>query len=466
MKITKENIKKEFCSAESNLEFCWEVLTDLKEYSINDKNFVDRFIFFQEKLATTIFKLQSIRDLIIIEEKYIVKNKVNYNNNWFISKLRLLSKFKDGIDSIVNISKALGDAYAYFFYQRDLELLSKHFNHQKVINHTSGVGERGELEFIKQIKHIKGEITIFHGITNVLRYGDFSFIDLKSLRVTKIGELKTKKIDNNTLNLRLYILDRYKLESKKLTIKNQDLEKTRKGRQLVGIANFLIPENNTYNSSVRMENPYYSKEIETLIKKAKINKGNCTQVSAGLAFVCIKLKKTKLYRKVLYRKVNKENLTENISETIIETVKNLAKDPKKHNSIIIDQLLYNKDLSDKSIPGTIPLFWHHIDNNLLKQLYFTDCLVVSLFNPIYLIEEVEKMGFTVSSKYANRKEVDNKKSKKEVQQFDYFIPYIVNFLFNESFVINSLKEIESSKANNHKNQFYIKPQQFINFKND
>ena len=55
---------------------------------------------------------------------------------------------------------------------------------------TGIVGERGELEFVKNIKHLEGNLTLFHGITNMLRHGDFSFVDLQRLRITEIGELK------------------------------------------------------------------------------------------------------------------------------------------------------------------------------------------------------------------------------------------------------------------------------------
>ena len=61
---------------------------------------------------------------------------------------------------------------------------------------------------IKNIKHIEGHFTLFHDITNTLRYGDFSFINLKTLKVEKIGELKTKKVDSQTLDLSLTFFKR------------------------------------------------------------------------------------------------------------------------------------------------------------------------------------------------------------------------------------------------------------------
>lgn len=198
MRITRKIIEKAFLEAETNIEFCWEFLVDLKEFNVEDNDWANRLISFQDKLATTIFNLQSIRDSILLEEKGYVKNKKKYKIEWFKSKLRLLASFRDGIDNVVSLTKLLGDSYAYFFYQHDLELLSEHLSHQIVINHNAGIGERGELEFIKKIKHLEGHFTLFHGITNILRYGDFSFVNLKKLKVEKIGELKTSKVDDKS----------------------------------------------------------------------------------------------------------------------------------------------------------------------------------------------------------------------------------------------------------------------------
>ena len=38
--------------------------------------------------------------------------------------MKTLSDYKKGIDYVVNIAKSFGDAFAYFFYQKDLELFN------------------------------------------------------------------------------------------------------------------------------------------------------------------------------------------------------------------------------------------------------------------------------------------------------------------------------------------------------
>ena len=458
---TKKIIKSEFKLAEENLEFCWEVLADFKTLSVKDNNFVDRLLKFQEKLATTIFRLQSIRNNIIAEEKYYVKNKGNYNYEWFKAKMRLLSTFKKGIDSVVRMSKSFGDAFAYFFYQFDEELLSKHLNHQRIINDSADIGKRGELEFIKNIKHIEGHFTLFHDITNTLRYGDFSFINLKTLKVEKIGELKTKKVDSQTLNLTLTYFKRDDVDKKTEPLKNPELEKTRNGRQILGMANLLFNDKRENDLKKQLTNPTYSKEVEKLLLSSKTNQSKYIQVSEGLAFISLKSRKTSLYNNIFHKDFTKYGVNEEFKDIYVEAAKKLIKKDSDNNGIILGQLLYNPDLTDKNTPGTVPLFWHPIDSKVLKQMYFLNTIVISLFNPVHLIEEIEKLGYFVESKYSNKKREDIKPTK-GIDRFDLFISYIINFLMTESFVLESVKHIENEYGNGMNGgnaQILIKPQQ-------
>ncbi len=458
---TKKIIQAEFKLAEESLEFCWNFLSDLKTLSYKENKFVDRLLKFQETLATTIFRLQTVRNNIIAEEKHYIKNKSNYNYAWFKAKMKLLSNFKKGIDSVVNMSKSFGDVFAYFFYQFDQELLAKHLNHRRIINDSADIGKRGELEFIKNIKHIEGHFTLFHDITNTLRYGDFSFINLKTLKVEKVGELKTKKVDSQTLNLSLIYFKREDIDKKDKPLKNPELEKTRNGRQILGMANLLFDEKAENDKKKELVNPTYSKEVEKLLISSKINQSKYIQVSEGLAFISLKSRKTSLYNNIFHKDFTKYGVNEGFMDIYVEAVKNLIKKDSKNNGIIIGQLLYNQDLTDKNIPGTIPLFWHPINNNVLKQMYFLNSIVISLFNPIHLIEEIEKLGYFVDSKYSNKKR-EYTKPTKGIDRFDLFISYIINFLMTETFVIESIQQIENEygKGINGQNaKILIKPQQ-------
>ncbi len=465
MGITTKEIKFEFKLAESALNFCWTTLTKMHDmltpHTVPNTTDVINLISFQDQLATTIFRLQSIRERIIIQEKKIIENKRNYNQDWFVKRLRLLSKFKDGIDKVVNISKSFGDAYAYFFYKFDLELLSNHYSHKRIVNNCAGIGELGELQFIKKIKHVNGNFTIFHGITNILRFGDFSFFDFKTLRIAEIGELKTKKDDGNKLILSIKMLKRPLETDPKRTslIKDIELQKTKKGRQLLGIANLLnhVKEENSKQAS--LSNKHYGDSVQELISVTKNGMVKTAQVSPGLAFVCVKLNKANLYNRIFNQKIKQADKMVNDSA---EIALKLVKKDSPNNSIILGQLLYDIDYTDKNGPGTVPLFWHPIKKDLLKHLYFGECIVMSIFNPTHLVMEIEEMGYVVESKYATRKDYTDNGIRKTLEKFDLFISKIINFLMAESFVVSSLKEIEKIMPTDKETRSFIHTQQHFN----
>lgn len=460
MKLSKKAIKIQFQEAEKTLEWCWQVLSNMKYPDKTKKEAPKQIIIFQDKLAALIFNLHIIREEIISEEKRIVRNKSKYSDKWFVNRLRVLSSFKKGLDKVVNIAKSFGDAYAYFFYRFDLDMLTEHLTHQRVINSTAGIGEWGEIEFLKSIKQIDGNFALFHGITNILRFGDYSFVDLKNNKVIEIGELKTKQKSETEYEFHLHLLkysktrkdNRIETSKKVATPKS-----TRKERQLEGISTFLKNAKDTATFKVDLENNFYYKDLEFLFNTTKVNTGQCKKVSPGLAFSVFKFKKMPLFSKLFSKDVR--HLIDKIEPPVLEIATQLIKPDSNNNSIILGQLLYDPDFSDKNTPGTAPLFWCPLNIDLLKKLYFLEFHVMSLYNPIHLINDVEALGFIVESKYA-----DNTNTKGRIhiiKDFYLFISYIINHLQTESFVVDSLTEAVKKAGGSQDKSILIKLQQRV-----
>ncbi|ATP56248.1 hypothetical protein CPT03_07080 [Pedobacter ginsengisoli] len=459
MSITSKIIRSEFKKAEEAYEFCWDVLITMKTRNMGKGSAV-RLMAFQDKLATAIFELQRVRDMIILEEKAYVKNKSRYQFEWFKNKLQTLSKYKKAIDRMVNIAKDLGDAFAHFFYQFEHDLLNEHLSHEVVINHTSGLGELGELAFVKNIKHLNKEFPIYHGITNILRYGDFSFVDLRTLKISRIGELKTKQVDEKKLNGMLYIIDREKVNQKEAKQRlMEERPKDRRERQILGISKFLSIEDKDPKIDGTIVNESYAIKIGELIDECPINGQLSKQLSPGLAFLCFRFKKASLFHKLLNREIDEvERELEKMFTTIVTK---LVKSEEKRNSLIIGQLLHVDKKFDPCIPGTIPLFWTNMENKALKKIYFKDSHLISLFNPVHLILDVEKMGFQVDSKYSHPPVRTPDKLFAVVQRFDLFIGYIIRHLMTEEFVLDFIREIQKSPYWGTNAKISMKPQQKI-----
>ena len=69
-------------------------------------------------------------------------------------------------------------------------MLRKHLEHPAIRHFPTGIGGRGEVEFIRQARAEK-HFLLHHGITTFLRIGDISFVDLRRRTVSGLGELKS-----------------------------------------------------------------------------------------------------------------------------------------------------------------------------------------------------------------------------------------------------------------------------------
>ena len=94
----------------------------------------------------------------------------------------------------IAIGRSLGDSFAWFFYHSERKHLEEHLKHERQLHMPPGIGGIGELEFLDKTRVIDNHLVIYHGTTTFLRIGDVSFLDMKTLRLTAIGELKTKEI--------------------------------------------------------------------------------------------------------------------------------------------------------------------------------------------------------------------------------------------------------------------------------
>ena len=465
MQVTVKEIKEVFKFCEESSDHCWPVLGALTRGE-STKDLANDLILFQERLAFALFKLQNLRNRIAQRMRYLVEHKKKYKKEWFAGRMKNLTSYSTGSNQVINIGKAIGDAFAFFFYRANLDLLESQYLHKRIQGFVSGIGGEGELAFLQNYKHLDGKLTIYHGTTSILRYGDFSFYDLLEHEITEIAELKTKKLEDNKLELSLTLIGT-KIQKKPKeqvlsTIKphagmdQRIADKLKK--QVEAIAKIVKSQKNKNNYSTNLEGSFYFKEIQDLYSQSGFVKPIFVHAGDGLLFAGMRFPSASLFTRTFNRKY--ERLINNLPQNIIEPAKKLVKQNSKNNGLIMGQLLYNPDFGDKNTSGTIPLFWYPLDGSLLKDLYFSHFIVFSLFNPVHLIEDLQVQGYYVDSKYLSAETRKNKAGfKKGVQHFDLFITYIVNFLQSEKSVLSSVLEaerilLETGTAT----MSYIKPQ--------
>ena len=184
------------------------------------------------------------------------------------------------------------------------EILSKHLKITKPRHLPSGVGGIGEFEFIKGVKSFRNHMVIYHGITNILRFGDVSFLNLENLNVTAIGELKTKRISNKEVEVSVYFTgEKSTVEnafslSKRPQVKKIDLPdrlKQKLIRQLKKTSSSIYKTTSKQMGGMGLRLNNYFKELTDLAKNCKSSKFNFIKVGEGLLLAGVKARKTKFH---------------------------------------------------------------------------------------------------------------------------------------------------------------------------
>jgi hypothetical protein len=206
MAVNIKKIKSVFDQSENSFLKCYDTLEKLKGLKTADSQVATDLITFQERLALALFEFQKLRNQITTEMQGLVSRKERLSKQWFTGRMKRLAGYAEGIDSAINIGKAIGDAFAWHFYRSNLDLLINQYGHRRIPGFVFGTGGAGEMAFLTAQKHLDQKLTIYHGTTNILRYGDFSFYDLMTHEISEIGELKTKKVDDKTLELSLTLI--------------------------------------------------------------------------------------------------------------------------------------------------------------------------------------------------------------------------------------------------------------------
>ena len=191
--ITKEKVKEKINNANDILNKCFNMLMDIKHAR---DNLLDSLLNFQPLLAECLYELMSFYQELKTEEKSLIKDKKEYTLDTFKGIMKENATFSKIVSEVINIGKSLGDAFAWFFYRNNRKELDDHFRHNKTGLYVSGLGGYGELQFVKNTKFIDGLFVLYHGITSMLRVGDFSLCDIQQ-GVLGIGEIKTKQDGEN-----------------------------------------------------------------------------------------------------------------------------------------------------------------------------------------------------------------------------------------------------------------------------
>lgn len=470
-KVTLKQTKDIIDSIEPVLLKSWEVFLNFKKNRINDSNIEDH-IEFQFNLAEAIFKLEEYRENIYKVKKELIAIKKKCAETYFNKRIKELSKYIEFINQPISVAKSIGDGYVWIFYYNNQDLLLKHYRNPAVPHIRYNIGGKGELTFVKSLKVFQGNLIIYHGITNILRIGDISFFDLDKGKITSLGEIKTEKIEDKQIKLSLHLVTLKNDNSfnfKDINInremnKNPQWIKNRLNRQINKMTSAFDEI-----SKVNIKEKLFIKgcinyhKLEKYYSNARIKKPSIGKFDDGLILMILKQRKSKLSTRIMktpditfLNKIDILNMFQDI----------LLKD--KENHILFNFIHYDIKSKIALIPGTIPLTWWPIDNDIIKEIIFFKIILCCIFNLGSIINKLKNKGYEFHHDKKNKHfymKIKNQNGYLILENIGYYINLIRYYLVDETSIINMIDEtIKIIKKQNIKTTTKVNLEYYQNLK--
>jgi uncharacterized protein YeeX (DUF496 family) len=434
-----------FDTIEVEYSKCWSILHNIKK-RVSQETLAEGVLSFQTVLSEALFRLERRYVRLAEEKSDIVRRRDNLKPVWWKGRLATIAEHQEAIEEVMCIGKCIGDAFVYCFYFKDQEKLAEHLNHNRVLHLPPGVGGMGELEIMRGVPKLDRFFILYHGITNILRVGDVSLIDLQTGRVRSIGDIKTKKVAENQIQVTIFFVGTVDKEHLTFQVRARREEgigvdlpqrmKPRLSRQLAAMEKLFQDNQDRSMENERIMGQHHVKELEGLILNSKCSRAIAQRVDDGLVITTLRHKKQKFARKFLGRTSHDSKA---FSEVISETIKTLSK-KESDNLITIGTLLYEGKAEVALLPGGIPLFWWPIDMGALRMLYFQDVVALTIFNHAHLVESLKGLGLSITRHHDDKRLMKVTKieggRKLELTRFDYFLSLVQNYLFSEKAIID------------------------------
>jgi hypothetical protein len=427
---------------------CWQTVTGIKGLDTSPV-FLEGLLRFQPTLAKALCDLdRADRDLERGRED-LVKQKAKLPQEQFLTEIRRLGSYQDAIAHATQLGMTLGDAFAWFFYQNDLPLLFKHWEHEPVTEVPTGTGHAGELAFINNVPVIDGHLVLYHGITTILRHGDISLIDLETFKLTCLGELKSRDMVGGELAVTAHWIGtrdcpfppsfRHAPRSSEPSEPIQPEMLERFQRQLQGMAAALKPI--PAREEVKIEQDTHFPALMKVADGLERDEVVYQQCGPGLLLVGFRTDQSKsLFDKLLSGSIDAINKLQGLGPYVERLVDRSPVDASDNANCFIVSAI-----GRTTVPGATPLFWCPLRLPFLEKLFFQDAIVTTIYNPAHLIRKLREQGYQArplgNHQYDVYKMVG--KSRMTVRRFDYWVRLIQDHLVDEEVILRVISHAHS-----------------------
>lgn len=466
--VSKKQVKQVLRQSFDSYESCFDVIMCLKFYRKNKLEIgtlTNGLVNFQFVMAQQLYELEHLYRIIKKEFKEVNKNRNRLSKTYFKRRISILSKYLEAIDSSILIGKSLGNAFTWFFYQFDQNLLVKHMNEERNFHPSYGSGAIAEIEFLKRALISKGRyLLLYHGICDMLRIGDFSVIDLKTFRVNEVVELKSQKIDATHYNLSLYCYgksksfigpENIKIASHVCEFMEGKVYKERLQRQIKRIKNLMKDQKLKKDHRPVISSQSYLPELINKVEKCKIGETKHVKLGDGLIVNYSKICKDFLPLK----QVEGLKILEPNRNVMYQMINSTMTQYKELNYTLFGPILYHNNTIIYH-PGTMPLIWYQVDTTLLRDLYFGRICLTTIYNPAVFVLELSSIKYKY--KIEDRELIIFRPTNGQnliLKDYMYFVDLVSIYFIKESTVSSllneSVKYIEKNRITNAKVEIQI-----------
>jgi len=411
----------------------------------------DDIVGFQTRLYKPIAGLEKLYRRIKREEKRLIREKARFKPHWFAKRMAALAAYSKRIRDGLMLGRAIGDGFAWFFYERDPNLIDEHLKLQPQPLLPADLGGAGERIILENVQGVDGKFLLYHGITSILRIGDITFVDLTTMRVACLGELKTSRIDPKEINISISLIAGAKDQFPKFpTSENREASvppappsasmQTRFDRQRKVMQESVVRARDE-RAGLTIENQlrFHFRELEDVVKRSRTGAFEYVQAGSGMIIGA-------------WRLPSPTSLGSPPPEKALERVAKLTEDAPTWAMKILDRASQWNSISYGGLGGDesltvrsseLPFFAWPVDPDVLADIAFGRVVVITLFNSGHMIRRLSEQGYIIEVDEQGRlrrahKEVDGKIL--ELGNYDYFLSLVQWALMTEDSVMSMIDE--------------------------
>jgi hypothetical protein len=448
--ISARTVRAALDDAGQKLAWCTRVVGALSGYKSEDARGED-VVEFQQRLYRIIADLEVLYRRIKREEKRLIGAKVRYNPVWFAKRMAQLSGYSNKLRDGLMLARAVGDGFIWFFYERDPQLIEEHLKLQQQLLLPPDLGAAGERILLENLRGVDGKFMLYHGITSLLRIGDFSFVDMNSLRVACLAELKTSRIDPKRINLSLSIISGDKDQIPKFPMREPSeppepapplsapmqarFERQRKVMQESIVAAKKVREGLTVSNDLG----FHYRELEDVVQRSHARTFEYVKAGDGLIIGAWRIPGSRSYGGPSPKR-QIDRMPE-LASDMPAWARKILDVGSPWNSIAFGGL--GGDDSLKARSTGLPFFAWPVDPQVLADIAFERVVVITLFNAGHLIKRLHAGGYDVELDEKGRlrratKQVDDKLI--ELENYSYFMSLVPWALMTEDAVMSMIEQ--------------------------